>query len=148
LATIIEQINTAISDRVVATIGPTYIELAYIFDVTKNNFFGNNKRFGVRPLTADSVDTITNTYTADQPFEIILTHGFINQSNDKDQRAKVFLLTDRIDVLLKDIIKSKAGLNNIILKINEFSILEPEFLEEDKVVILRLQLTVQYRQAV
>lgn len=148
MATIIEQINTAIGDRIIAKIGPAYKELDYILDVAKNKFSKNNKRFGVRPLTAESIDTITNTYTADQPFEIILTHGFINQSNDKDQRAKVFLLTDRIDVLLKDIIKSKVGLNNIILKMNEFSILEPEFLEEDKVVIIRLQITVRYRQAV
>ena len=148
MANIIEQINDAIEVRVLAVLGSPFLELDYVIVVDKNHFLNNKQRYGVRPLAGDSILTVTNTYTANQVFEIIITHDYVNQNDDTDQRAKMFLLQDKVDSLLKDIIKTKVGLNNIILKIDEFVIAEAEFIEEESLVIQRLQLTVQYRQAV
>jgi hypothetical protein len=145
---IIEQINDAIEVRVAAVLPAAYKELEYIQDVNKNGEFLNKQRYGVRPLAGEGINTITNSYTANQVFEVILTHDYVNQQDDSDQRAKMFLLLDEVDTILKDVIKSKVGLNSIVLKIDDFTIVETEFIEEESLVVQRLQLTVQYRQAV
>jgi len=142
---IVKQINDALEARVAAKIGTSYKELAFKLNVAANAWSGSNKNYGVIPKEAVSINTITNSYTADQPFEVILTHGYVNNQNDKEQIAKQFILYEKIDLIIKDLLPSKLGLNSIVLKTGPFTIQETEFID-DSIVVQRLQLTVQYRQ--
>lgn len=145
---IVEQINDAITARIGTVLGAPYQELNYIISVNKNNFKSNAKRYGVKPLEASTVSTITRVYTLDHVFEILLTHDYIpNPANDQDQRDKTFLLYDKMDEIFSDLFCSKAGLNNIILNINELNMAEPEYSVSESVVVLRSKITVKYRQA-
>lgn len=145
---IVEQINDAMTSRIATVLGVNYQELNYIINVSKNNFKSNAKRYGVRPLAATTASTITRVYTLDHEFEVVLSHDYIpNPANDQDQRDKTFLLFDKMDEIFKDLFCSKAGLNNIILNIDEINMAEPEYSVAESVVILRSKLRVKYRQA-
>lgn len=146
---IVEQINDGITTVVTSSLGVGYSELSYLIDVEKNNYKSNAKRYGVRPLGANTVDSITRVYTVDHTFQIVLTHDyFSNPSNDQDQRDKTFLLFDKLDEIMKNLFINKAGLPSIVLNIDSVSIIQPEYIEDDKVVILRADFNVKYRQAV
>ncbi len=148
MANIVEQINDALTSRVSTTLGVTYSELNFLTEVDKNNFKSNAKRYGVRPLSGESVAGITRVYTLDQEFEILLTHDWVpNPSNDQDKRDKAFLLLDKMDAIMKDIFLSKATLPNIILNIDNISLDEPDY-EIDNVVVIRAQFNIKYRQEV
>lgn len=55
---IVEQINDAITSKVSTILGGTYSQLQWIINPEKNNFKGNAKRYGVRPLAASSKEGI------------------------------------------------------------------------------------------
>lgn len=149
MANIVEQINDGITNVISTTLGVTYSELNYLINVDKNNFKANSKRYGVRPLAGSTVEGITRVYTLDQEFQIVLTHDyFSNPSNDQDLRDKTFLLFDKLDEIMKNLFINKAGLPTIILNIDSVTILEPEYFDIEKVVVLRADFKVKYRQAV
>ncbi len=146
---VVEQINNAMKTRIASLLASPWAELNYVLDVGKNEFKGNTKRYGVRPLNGDTVSGVTRHYTINQDFEVILTHDYIpHPTNDVDQRAKTFLLYDKMDVIFKDLFCSKANLNTIILNIEELNMAEPEYSLAENVVVLRALFTVKYRQAV
>lgn len=147
MANVVEQINNAITSRVTNVLGSTYSQLDYILDVSKNQFFGNKRRFGVRPLSGASVIGVTRQYTIDQEFEIIITHDFVNVTNDSDQRAKQFILYDQMDSIFVDLFLTKANIPNIILNIEAITLGEPEFNLDESLAVLRSQIVVKYRQA-
>lgn len=146
---IVEQINDGITTVVTSSLGVGYSELSYLIDVEKNNYKSNTKRYGVRPLSGSTTSGITRNYTLDHSFQIILTHDyFSNPSNDQDQRDKTFLLLDKLDEIMKNLFINKAGLPSIVLNIDSVSIAEPEYFDEEKVVVLRADFNIKYRQAV
>ena len=149
MANIVEQINDAIKSQVSTTLGASYSELDYVIDVAMNDFRNETKRYGVRPKFGadDFAGGIKGHYNANQEFEVILTHDYVNRDSDEDQRAKQFILLDAVDSILKDILLSKAGLPAIILNISAFIIEEPEFLDEDNLSVQRISFNVKYRQA-
>lgn len=145
---IVEQINDAITATVSTSVGVGYSELSYLIDTNKNNFKANAKRYGVRPLDGNTVDGITRVYTLDHTFQIILTYDYTpHPTNDQDQRDKTFLLYDKLDEIMKNLFINKAGLPTIILNIDSVSIAQPEYADEN-VVILRADFNIKYRQAV
>lgn len=143
---IVEQINDGIKTRVTTVLGATYSELDYVIDITMNSFRQNSLRYGVRPLSGGSVDGILRHYNALQTFEIILTDDYVNQDDDTVQRSKQFLLFDKHDDILKDILLKKAGVPSIVLSIESFNFPDPEFIDEENVAVQRMQLGVRYRQ--
>lgn len=146
---IVEQINDGVTSEVASALGAGYSELSYLLDVQKNNFKTNTKRYGVRPLSGSTASGVTRQYTLDHSFQVILTHDyFSNPSNDQDQRDKTFLLFDKLDEIMKNLFINKAGLPSIILNIDSVSIAEPEYFDEEKVVVLRADFNIKYRQAV
>lgn len=145
---IVEQIKDACITRIGTVLGSPYAELNYTLDVHKNNFKSNAKRFGIRPLSGSSVGGVTNYYTLDHEFEVILTHDYLPAVNsDADQQAKAFLLYDKMDEIFRDLFCSKAGLNSIILNIGQLEMEEPEYTVAESTVVLRSKLTIKYRQA-
>lgn len=145
---VVEQINDAITARVSTILGVSYKELDYLINVEKNNFKANASRYGVRPLSSSTVSGVTTYYTFDHEFELIIMTDFKpHPVNDQDMRDKTFILYDKLDEIFKDLFCSKAGLNSIILNIDSMDMDEPDYLE-DNVVVIRTKLNVKYRQAV
>lgn len=147
MANIVEQINDAMTSRISTVLGATYSELSYVINVEKNNFLGNKKRYGIRPMDSNTVSGLTRNYNMNQLFNVVLTHDYLNLSNnDTDQRDKTFVLYDQMDIIFKDLFLTRAGIPAIILNIEEINIDAPEYVEASSLIILAAQLTIKYRQ--
>jgi hypothetical protein len=130
-----------------AELGSDYQELQYIYDIEKNTVRGARLAYGVRPLAADTAESVTRVYTLDQAFEIILTDTFARGDNDSQRETALNIMYDKSDEIFKELVNHKINLANFVLNIFNASLLEPEFLDDNKFIILRMQYLVKYRSA-
>lgn len=141
----VETINDAIKARV-ALVLPTYTEMTYVLNVESNNERNSVNRYGVRPLGADSSPGAFKRVTFNQRFEIILIDLYKNRDNDTKQRDASFVLYDKMDDIIADLMGSKAGIPDTILLVSDPSIDEPEYPEGEDVAILRGSVNIQWRR--
>ena len=145
MSTIVKDITEAIEARLVIVL-TTSKPLDYTINIGKNDFNNNENRFGVNPLEAVPGLSITKAYTLAQNFEIVLTTGFINDHDEKKQRAVTFTLYERMHNMFADLFQSKLGLAGTVLNVNEPSLSDMEYLKST--AILKGILIITYRQAV
>jgi len=129
--------------------GLTYTPLSNIYEIEKNNFKQNTKRYGVRILGGVQTIYKVGAHVTDQNYEIILTTNYINGAsgrNDEAQQAAVAELLTRINKIYRRILETKGGSASNVLIVNEGSIQKPEFIAEQNVAIVRLQFNVRYKQ--
>lgn len=127
-------------------LGASYSELKYKYDITQNFIKGASSKYGV--LAGDITGTIGATcfVTVDQTYEIVLTNTYktINSNDVSKDEARIELQDISLN-LYTDIIDKKAGRPDIVMNIRDLtSVLED--LDEDKLVVCRLQFTIQYRK--
>lgn len=147
MSNIVEQIITAGKSQLSTTLGASYSELDYVIELEKNNFRNRTTRYGFIPLGADTGESVINkVYTLDHSFQIILTQPTFNRQNDAGLISATNTLYDKMDDIFKDFMNKKLGLNTIILNIQEPSIEEPEYLEDNDLVALRGNVVIKYRQ--
>jgi hypothetical protein len=148
MSNFVEQIDNAITG-VIAGVLPTYSELHHIYAIEKNNLNDNSDRYGVAVGGVSSTDGIIKSSTVDQAFQVILTQGYISsQDSDEKIRAAINELHDKMDEVLAAVYNKKAGLPQLVLVVTLDSMSEPEILEEDNVVALRMDLVVKYRRSI
>ena len=146
MSTIVKDIVDAIKTIIAATLPATYAELDYVVEPDKNNYKTNRFRYGVLPLSGESQGGIAKHVNVNQLFEIILTTSFINKSqSDNNQRSKTFDLYEKQWDITKALFTTKLGLPTRVLNVNNLSLSEPEYLDDDHVVVLRFSLSVLYR---
>ena len=143
---LVEQIYDGIRGVITSNLS-SYSELAYVHELSENSFAKGGKFYGVRPLAASQSPTsILKHYTVDQDFEIILMSDFVNtHGTDEDLRSVINSLYADIDTVFVNSVSSKVGIPNIVLVVGEYSIQEPEILEDNNVVALRATISVKYR---
>ena len=149
MANIVEQINDSLLTEIAAAVGSTFSQLDYVHNVEKNQFRNQEKRFGVRPLGGIQVSGVTREYTIDQEFELILTTDYLDRDGnaDLDQVAQSLLLCDKMDDILVRILRTKVGIPTIVMAVSGFTLDDPVFIEEAKVVVQTTRVTVRYRQS-
>ena len=85
----------------------------------------------------------------DQTFSVTLTDsynaGAQSQVNDEAKANVVVTLTDNILSLYKDISVNKKSIDSSVLLINDLSISEAEFIEEEKLAYVTCSFTVKYK---
>lgn len=144
--TAITDITNSIKSEVATELGAAYKELAYVEDVAKNSLRTSNDRYGVRALVASQLPGVTKNITLNQEFEVILTKGYIESSiDDTSQVSKSLDLRAEFLSIYKRLVNGKAGLPGTVLNITDLILAEPEYLEDDKVVIQRASMSIQYR---
>lgn len=143
----VEQLRDSVEARMAAVAGSEYSLLGNMTEIEKNAFKGANNRYGVVPREMNEVDGTTCFLTIDQNFELVLTNGFFSNvtASDLDKRNKTIVLQDLMLDIYKDLKSSKAGRPDIVMHTLDLNIQDPEFLEEDHVVILRAIITIKYR---
>jgi hypothetical protein len=142
----VEQIVNSLGTIIGATL-TDYSESCHAYDPLKNDFHNNDKQYGVTVGSNSASISITKAYTIDQSINVVLTHGYDNGSeDDKDLRDKVLLLHNNMDDILKASFQQKLGLPNLVLNVILTGYEEPEIDEENKIVVLRMELQVTYRK--
>jgi hypothetical protein len=145
MANIVEQILTETKSLMATELGGDYQELAFIYDVEKNNLRGARMAYGVRPVDASSAATLTRSYTLDHVFEIILTDTFARGDSDAQRETSLNTMYDKADEIFKSLVNHKINLPSTVLNVEEPSIAEPEFLDDNKLIVLRMQYVVKWR---
>jgi hypothetical protein len=147
MATIVQDIIDNSKSLALTILGPTYKELRFVYSVDKNDIRSAEKAYSVRPLDASEADSTVRVYTVDHRFELVLTDT-IGRSDDDSQRTDALnTMYDMVDEIFKEFINKKLNLAATVLNVFGPNISEPEFVLDNKLVILRMQYTVKYRSA-
>ena len=145
MATIVENIVDNSKSTAATVLGAGYKELRFVYAVEKNDIRSAEKAYSVRPLSAIPAESTVKAYTVDHQFELVLTDT-IGRSDDDTQRTDALMVMyDKIDEIFKAFINTKLSLPATVLWVSSPSISEPEFVLDNKLVILRMQYTVKYR---
>jgi len=144
-----DQIRT-ITDGILAematVLGANYKTLAYLEDIQKNAFTMNNDRYGVRALVAVQTPGVTKYTTLTQSYEIVISKGYIQSKiNDSEQVTKSYDIRAQILDIYKQLVNTKAGAPAQVMNVFSLIISEPEYLEVDKVVIVRATMDITHR---
>lgn len=147
MATVVQDIVNNSRTVISAQLGDTWQELRHWYDVTKADYRSGTKGYNVRPLDASEDVTVNRFYTVDQGFELILVDTVARAQGDTERETVLFEMYNQIDEIFKDLVNTKINGTTNVLLVNGPNISEPEFLDENKFVVLRMQYTVKYRGA-
>lgn len=148
MSNIVEGINDDLKTVVTNSVGAGWSELDHVYDLEKNSFRTNFQRYGVIPDSAVQSLSISKYYTMEQNFIVILTDRYMDRSrNDTDKKATVFTLFNKMDEIFKEAYLTRINNANVV-NIKELAMDTPEFLEEEKMVVLRATFTIIYRNQV
>lgn len=148
MANIVQNIMTNIEASAVTILGASYQKLLFTSDVSKNDSRHIALAYGVRPLSAASSISITRAYTLDHTFELILTDLVARYISDAEKAIIINIMYDKCDQLFVSMVNSKLSLPASVLSVSSPSISEPEFLEDQKFVVFRMQFVVKYRSLI
>jgi len=145
MANTVEQILTQTKSIITNALGADYQELRYIYDIEKNNLREARLAYGVHPLDAASADTVTCYYTLDHSFEIILTDTFARGDSDAQRETALNTMYNKADEIFKDMVSRKVNLPTLVLNVFEPGLGNPEFLDDNKFIVLRMGYSIKYR---
>lgn len=147
MSTIVQDILTQTKALAATTFGATYQELRYVYDVAKNDIRSGRLAYGVRPLSAATSAGVTRVYTMDHVFELVMTDTAARTDSDENAEDALNVMYSKADDLFKAMVNTKISLASTVLNVFNPSISEPEFIDDQKLIVLRMQFTVMYRSA-
>lgn len=143
---IVTDILNGVKLNMSTVLGASFNELPYVRNVEKNNFNTNHDRYGVQAKASFQTDTVTKTVTMFQTFEMVITKAYIEDGiSDDDSRAKHLEIQDLYIDIYKSLVNNKASVPGTVLDVQDLTTQEPEYLEEEKVIVLRASVNVLYR---
>lgn len=127
------------------TLGSGYSKLNFVYDLTKNKWNASALRYGVIPGRIVEGDDIIGASTFDQSFTIIVTNQWsINQVDDSDKQTKIINLFDKCHDIVDQITDTKIDPSKVVIVL-ETEISEPDLYEQDRVVAIRITISIKYR---
>lgn len=121
--------------------------LPYVFSIEKNSCRGNFKRYAVVPSEMTNVNTLPNHLTVAHSFQIILANSFINPSySDEGLRNILAGLYEVVDDIVISVTSRNTQYQTEIYSVNYVGTDLPEVYDEHNVVVLRINLSVEYKK--
>lgn len=143
---IVNDILTGIKSTTASVLGSGYSELPYGLDVAKNNFNNNHNRYSVVPGASTETASVTKFVTMSQNFEIVLSKAYIDDGiSDSDKQQAAIDAQDLVFDIYKSLVNTKAGVPSRVINITDLNINLPEFIDDQKVVIVRASFNVLNR---
>ncbi len=144
---VVEQIVNGAKARL-ATVTPAEAHLLeYVREPEKNSREGRKFGYGVMPKVAEPGEPAKFTsYTITQEFFVLLSRGIQKKKDEREieqGEAELYTLADSI---IKDFKLTKLFETDVIVRIGDPSIDEPEFLEAQGLLVLRIIFPITYRQ--
>jgi hypothetical protein len=146
MATTVSTIFDNFKALIVSNLPADFQELPFPRTIDLNDVRRLDKGYALRLLDGPFTDTLTKAYTIDQGFEILLTRTNPRQLDEAEvENAEKFLFDAATDILI-DVINKKANTPGIVLKVDQPSFGEPELVHNSEFVLLRVRVTITYRQ--
>lgn len=141
------ELRDAILICLASILDPEYKQLQYVTEIEKNSFTNSKNRYGVR--AGEVIELVNSTLkfeTYSHNFTVVLAKGYGSQSvDDDDAQEASYDLREFIFEFYKKAFNTKLGSPAIVLNITNLAILEPTFLESDKVAVLNANFDVNFR---
>ncbi len=148
MTTIVSDIVAGIEARIESAL-PTYSPLSYKVDISKNKFKGNYKGYAVLPSSGSETDSTVGAITIDQSFELKLTNSYHNgatsQINDSLQAQRISELNNDLLAVYKDLCINKRLIDSNVMIVNNLSIGEAEFLDNEKIISVTVSFNIKYK---
>ena len=136
---------------IIQTTLPDYLPLSYRVDIDKNRNTQRQSRFAIRPLGLESLEGPLGTVgrlDLQQRFEIILTDSWNGRlSNDEEIITKTGVLIDDAIKAFNAIAPNKLRIGGI-KNINQLSISDPDYVDEEKLIILPFTFNISYFRSI
>jgi len=145
MSNLVGAIIAGMKSTISTTLGSTYSELRYIYDMEKNDSRTSKLSFGVKPLAADPAESLLRSFTLDQGFEILLADTVPRTHDDVQREEALVVIYDKADDIFKAMVNTKIGIPGIVLNINGPSLSEPEIFESNTIILVRMGVIVKYR---
>jgi hypothetical protein len=138
----VSSILTSLENQIATTLGASWSELDYVYDLESNNSKNINNRYGVGTLAGDSVSGTTKAITVDFGFFVVLTKCMVNRSSDAKQRVVLSEIYDQFEEINKAVFQKKLNNANILL-VSELSYDEPEVIHNG--LSVKVNFIIKYR---
>lgn len=145
--TIVSDIVDAMNVEISGVLGSSFKELQFIVDVERNNFRQNNNRYGVLHGAASQLEGVTRNLTFSQVFTVVLTTGYQESAlSDEYARDESMRLYGEMLEIHQVLVREKAGAPAVVINVaNTIDIEDPEYLDDEKVTVLRANVEILYR---
>lgn len=145
MSTSINTIVTGIKGLISTSLGSSYISLPYAYDINNNSKIVA-KGYSVIPQGLSEVDGVSRSIYVDQTFQIIVNDKYLSSTtNDTAKQDLIMGLYNKMLDIYQSIVVNKAGAPSIVLIVNNMSIGDPEILEDNDFVSLRMDINVKHR---
>ena len=133
-------------ETLIGTTLPTWSLLDNKYNLEKNNYANQEKRFGVIVGSGDQAVSVTKHYTVNRSFNIILCNQYESMHNE-DGILNIALdeIEDAMDEIIKASMRNKLGVPNTVLNVINGSIDEYDLDTIENVAILQFEMIVTYR---
>jgi hypothetical protein len=135
--------------QIESILGSGYSKLSFASDLSMNKFGKSLKRFAVTPESAQEVSGSTGVNTMDHRFVITLTDGYnvgaASQLSDDAKMERIGELQGKALEIYKMLQVNKTLLSPRVLIVNSLNISTAEFLDEEKVAVIKFDINVKYK---
>ena len=147
MSDIVKQIRESFETCIQTTLGDEWAKLDNKFELEKNNFYNQSKRYGVQFLSGVSSDSqLLKHISIDRNCIVTLTNDYISTINeDYKLQGCIDVLEDALDKILNVAVHSKLGIPALVLKTELIGINDPDFASIENLVILNINFAVSYR---
>ena len=146
MSDVMRDITNAMETEIQAELGVLYKKLAYVEDVSKNSLRTSSDRYGVRALESSQIPGVTKFTTYTQSYEVVLSKGYVQSNIDDTEQvdASYDLRALLLDIYTR-LVQTHAGLPLVVLNIFNMVADQPEYLVDEKVVVIRATMDITYR---
>jgi len=139
----VSSILTSLESQVSTTLGASWSELDYIYNLEDNSFRTGDNKYGVGTLTGANVTGATKAITLDFDFFVVLCKNFVNRQDDVNERVALSDIYDQFEEINKNVFQKKLSNANILV-VQDISYDEPEKIDRG-VISVRVNFTIKYR---
>jgi hypothetical protein len=136
-------IVTALETQIQTTLGASWVELDYVYDLDKNDARRAQLGWGVAIGSSNTATGPTKAVTYDQTVSVILAKKYTPRSSDESQKSIVLDLVTKKELLDIEIFQKKINTSDVLL-VQEIGMDEP-VTTNDNIVFLRFNYIVKYR---
>ena len=144
---IVQRISSQIVALMAEVLDKKFRPLKYVYEIEKNSKRSKEKGFGVIPLGVETTDGMSRHYTVEQGFELVIMDRYEDRNDESQKKAAVFNLFSKAEEIVDRIYQRGIGISEVI-HVASFSIADPEVLEAEAAVVLRVEIRLQWRKRI
>lgn len=142
----VSALRDAIATRIASVLGSDWHEMPYTVTPEKNNVKDSEKAWGLIPDEGPIVGGPSRGYDVEQVFRIQLSRVITkNENSDAQVMAAAIDSAEKMEEISVDLLKVACGAPSICVKVDPLPKNRPEWIEQDRVVVLSASLKVRYR---